>query len=88
MGNKKKKVTLEDLAMMTARGFETTANKDEVNARFDAVDKRFLGLEIKIDDLDRKVDRVDARVDEVYEILTRPVRERWFSSNNFFSRSF
>ena len=32
---KVKKMTIEDLALMVARGFESMATKDEMNARFD-----------------------------------------------------
>ena len=37
---KKKKITIEDLAMMVQHGFEETARQTDLNARFDAVDKR------------------------------------------------
>ncbi len=32
---KVKKMTIEDLALMVVRGFESMATKDEMNARFD-----------------------------------------------------
>ncbi len=56
--NKNKKgVTLDDLANMVARGFESTATKDDLKE---------LGR-----GLEQKIAKIDSRVDDIYEILTR-----------------
>ena len=65
MANKNKKgVTLDDLANMVARGFESAASKVELKELEAKMDLGF-------DDLSKKIEKVDSRVDEVYEVLTR-----------------
>ena len=57
-------MTLDKLAGMVAKGFESIeqrmATKDDLKV-----------IEFKVDNLDRKIDKVDLRVDQVYEILDR-----------------
>lgn len=58
MANKNKKgVTLDTLANMVARGFESTPTKEEMSAGFREVNQR--------------IAKVDSRVDDIYEIITR-----------------
>ncbi|MEK7208361.1 MAG: hypothetical protein AAB699_02305 [Patescibacteria group bacterium] len=53
-----KKITVEDLAGITAKGFEG------VDKRFDGVDKRF-------DAVDKRLDGVDVRLDRIENLLLR-----------------
>ena len=53
--NKNRKMTLDRLAVMVAKGFEKTATKEEMDRRFGSVEQR-LG-------------KVEYRVDEIYEIV-------------------
>lgn len=66
LANKIDKVSdnLNDLALITAKGFESSATKSELK---ELEAKMGLGF----DDLGKKIEKVDSRVDEVYEILTR-----------------
>jgi len=57
----KKKVTIDDLAMMVGRGFEA------VDKRFDQVDERLDKVESRLDKVEIKLDRVDYRLTQVEE---------------------
>jgi len=50
---------LENLAMMTAKGFEN------VDKRFEAVDERFESMDKRFESMDKRFDGVDARLDKV-----------------------
>src|SRR3989344_4162060 len=50
---------LENLAMMTAKGFEN------VDKRFEAVDERFESMDERFESMDKRFDGVDARLDKV-----------------------
>src|SRR3990167_8357431 len=50
---------LENLAMMTAKGFEN------VDKRFEAIDERFESMDKKFEAADKRFDGVDARLDKV-----------------------
>jgi hypothetical protein len=52
LGMKKKKITIDDLAVMIARGFEATASKEEMNNRFDRVNEKF-------DEMEERLDRIE-----------------------------
>lgn len=73
MAKSKNKATLDSLAQMVARGFESMATKEGLKEL--ATKKELSGLKAKMDlgfdDLGKKIERVDSRVDEVYEILAR-----------------
>ncbi|MEK7154479.1 MAG: hypothetical protein AAB792_02900 [Patescibacteria group bacterium] len=73
MARSKNKATLDTLAHMVAKGFESIATKEDLKEL--ATKKELLGVEYrlteKIDSVDQKVNKVDNRVDEVYEILAR-----------------
>lgn len=49
MKNKKKKITIEDLAVMIKHGFDETAKKDDVNARFEKIETRLETTATKTD---------------------------------------
>lgn len=60
--------TLDSLANMVARGFES------VDKKFDDMDKRMVTKDefnSRLNSLDKKVDKLDYQVDEVYDILKR-----------------
>ncbi len=77
MAKNKSKTTLDTLAQMVARGFESVATKEDLKEL--ATKKELHELEVKLeakmdlgfDDLGKKVEKVDSRVDGVYEILAR-----------------
>lgn len=62
--NKNRKMTLEKLASMVARGFEKTATKDDLK---DLETK----LSNRIDNLDKRLGKVEYQVDEAHDILKR-----------------
>lgn len=59
----KKKVTIEDLAVMTQKGFL-------------AVDKRFDGVDKKFGEIDKRFDEVDKRLDRIENLLIRDHENR------------
>jgi len=60
---KKKDITIDDLAVMVGKGFES------VDKRFDAVDKRFDGV-------DKRFDKVEKRLDKIEKLIISDHRER------------
>lgn len=53
------KITLEDLALMVKKGFDSVDKRfDDVYKRFDEIDKRF-------DDMDKRFDRLEAKFDNL-----------------------
>lgn len=61
----RKKVTIEDLAVMVKKGFDQTANRDEVNKRFEQVDKHFVSIERRLDHVDARLSYVERDVAEI-----------------------
>lgn len=80
MKYKKKKITIEDLAVMIKHGFDETAKKDDVNARFDEVDARFEKIETRLETTATKTDiaRLEKEIAELRHDLgfvqSMPVR--------------
>lgn len=71
-GNNKKvkkiaKVTIEDLAVMTQKGFSSLEVRME--ERFDQIDRKF-------DIIDTRLDRVEFRLDRIENILARDLQNR------------
>ena len=69
---KTKKVTVDDLAVMIAKGFESTATKDDVKElgnRLDGVESRLEKVENNVLELDAKVESVDKRLKKIEEAL-------------------
>jgi hypothetical protein len=54
---KKRKITLDDLAIMTQNSF--TELGVEMNTRFDQVDRRFEVIDERFEEIDRRFDRVE-----------------------------
>ncbi|MFZ3054941.1 MAG: hypothetical protein WA091_03100 [Minisyncoccales bacterium] len=60
---KKKEVTIDDLALMVRKGFQSVDKRfDEVDKKFDLVDKRF--------------DRMDKRFDRIENLILADHKER------------
>jgi len=59
--NTKKETTLDDLALMVAKGFNEV--NERMDKRFDQVDKRFERIEKRLEnieaDLNKKVDKIE-----------------------------
>lgn len=69
---KKKKITIDDLAMMVARGFGS--QDKEFNKRFDGIDERLDGIDrklvqhdVRFDMLEQRVDGLEEKVDEKFD---------------------
>lgn len=65
----KKKITIDDLAIMVQKGFNETASKTDMNVRFEVIDARF-------DAVDARFDKVDERLDRIENILIRAHDDR------------
>ena len=64
-GFKKTDAAIENLAAMTARGFE------KVDKRFEKVDKRLDGIDGRLDGIDGRLDGIDVRLDRIENLLIR-----------------
>lgn len=51
----KKKITIEDLAIMVKRGFDETAKKVDMEARFADIDKCFADMDKRFADIDKRL---------------------------------
>lgn len=68
----KKKTTIDDLAVMVARGFsEMDERFERVYKRFDGVDKRFDRIESRLDRLEKRIERIEADIIWIKEILEK-----------------
>ncbi len=75
---KNKKVTIDDLAIMIAKGFENTVTKYEfieLSKKVDSVEKRF-------DSLDKKVDKLDQNIQATRRDVLE-IGDRFVSRNEF-----
>ena len=59
----KKSITLDDLALMTQRGFEA------MNERFEQVDQRFAQIDQRFERIDKKFEGVDVRLDRIEHLI-------------------
>ncbi len=68
---KKKNVTINDLAVMVGKGF------DSVDKRFDGVDKRFDAIDFRLDKIEKliladhkkRIERLETEVKELKELI-------------------
>lgn len=66
MKNGKKKITIDALAGMVARGFGNVDKKfDAIDKRFDAVDGKFAAIDGRFDGVDERLDSLDVRLSYV-----------------------
>jgi len=56
--SKTKKITIDNLAQMVARGFENTANKEDLKNLEKKMDQRFEGVEGKIEGINNRIDDI------------------------------
>ncbi len=68
MAKSKNKATLDILANMVAKGFESVEDKMATKIELKELEAK---MDLGFDDLGKKIEKVDSRVDEVYEILAR-----------------
>jgi hypothetical protein len=67
---KGKNVTIEDLAIMVKKGFDTTAKRDETNNRFDILENRLDKIEkLILSDHKRRIEKLEDEVKELKELL-------------------
>src|SRR3989338_467359 len=65
-------ITLDDLALMVAKGFEHTASDlDIVKQDVSGLKQDVSGLKQDMTEVKQKVSRLDYRIEEMHEILTR-----------------
>lgn len=58
-----KNITINDLAIMVAKGFEETAKKSDMDKKFESIDKRFDRIEnILIKQHSDKIENLERRV--------------------------
>ena len=62
-GTKNKEITMDQLAIMVAKGFE------RVDKRFDEVDKRFDKVEKRMDDIDYRLSKIEGNHERRIDIL-------------------
>lgn len=62
-----KKVTIDDLAIMVAKGFDGVHK--EMNERFDKVYDRFDEVDKRFDEVDKRFDKVEKEISDVRENL-------------------
>lgn len=62
-GIKNNEITIDQLAMMVAKGFERVDN------RFDEVDKRFDKVEERLDDIDYRLSKIEGNHERRIDIL-------------------
>jgi len=67
---KKKGVTIDDLALMVGKGFQS------VDKRFDGIDKQFEGVDKRFDEIDKRLDRMDKRFDRIEKLILTDHKER------------
>jgi len=61
-GTKNHKITIDDLAMMVAKGFGNTATRDEMQSGFKAVNKR-------LEDIDYRLNKIESNHERRLDIL-------------------
>lgn len=72
-----KKMTIEDLAVITANGFKAVDRRfDEVDKRFEAVDKRFDGIDKRLDRIENlilrdHIQRIERLEDTVLQLKVK-----------------
>jgi len=71
------KVTIEDLAGMVKRGFDTVDKRfDAVDKRFDAMDKRFDRIEnLILKRHEEEIEHLKIRMKEVEDLLAMPLKK-------------
>ncbi len=78
---KKKNITLDDLALMMGKGFNAVDKKfdgvykrfDEMDEKFDEVDEKFDGVYKRFDEMDEKIDNVRTELKHDFNILQTAV---------------
>jgi len=79
---KKNSVTIDDLAVMVAKGFDHVENKMDV--RFQAVDKRFDGIDKRLDDIDYRLGKIESNHERRLDIL----EDRMAVVKTYFEKNF
>jgi len=67
---KKKEITIDDLALMVGKGFQS------VDKRFDGIDKRLNGMDKRFDSMDKRFDNMDKRFDRIEKLILSEHKER------------
>ena len=61
----KKRITIDDLAIIVQKGFEKTASREQLENLEDKFDK----LEDKVDKMDARLDRMEIKFDRMEKII-------------------
>lgn len=63
---KSKNTSIDDLAVMVARGFESMDKRfNSVDERFEAMDRRFDGVDERFERVEERLDKIDSRLDKL-----------------------
>lgn len=74
---KTKKVTLEDLAMMTQKGFVAMDKRfDNVENRLDRVESRLDNVENRLDNVENRLDKIENRLANVEYLISSDISKR------------
>ena len=80
-GTKGKEITIDELAMMVAKGFERLENK--MDGKFNDVDKRFNKIDERLDDIDYRLSKIEGNHERRIDIL----EERMATVKTFFEKN-
>ncbi len=73
----KKRMTIEDLALMVARGFENTATKDDINeiwTKLGEIDEKLFSVDGRLDDIDTRLGKIENNHGRRIDILEDRMR--------------
>lgn len=77
-GNNQKSMTIDDLAVMVAKGFENTATKQDVinlSGRMDKLDGKMGELDGRMNKLDHKMEALNSNVNNYLELSEKRYTE-------------
>lgn len=63
MKYKKKKITIEDLAVMIKHGFDETAKKADMDAQFAGAETRFAGMDARFEKIEARLETTATKSD-------------------------
>jgi tetrahydromethanopterin S-methyltransferase subunit G len=83
-GAKNKEITIDELAIMVAKGFERIDKRfDGIDNKFNQVDKRFDKVEERLDDINYRLSKIEGNHERRLDIL----EERMATVKTFFEKN-
>lgn len=80
-GSKHKEITIDELAIMVAKGFEHLESK--MDGKFKEVDKKFDKVNERLDDIDYRLSKIEGNHERRLDIL----EERMATVKTFFEKN-